>query len=56
MDDRNVSDGQDTEKDGRSRALRILKHAAGALLTLVQLALVIALWNNDAPQFIYVAF
>ena len=35
---------------------RRLKIAAGVLLTIFQLLMVIALWSNDAPQFIYVAF
>lgn len=35
---------------------RLIRLVGGVLLTLLQLALVIALWNNDAPQFIYVAF
>lgn len=33
-----------------------LKTAAGALLTIAQLLIVLALWSNDAPHFIYVAF
>lgn len=36
--------------------LRRLKIAAGVALTLLQLAAVLALWSNDAPHFIYVAF
>jgi hypothetical protein len=36
--------------------LRTVKIAAGALLTIAQLIAVVALWSNDAPQFIYVAF
>ena len=35
---------------------RRLKIAAGVLLTIIQLLMVIALWSNDAPQLIYVAF
>jgi hypothetical protein len=33
-----------------------IKTAASILLHLLMLAAVLALWNNDAPQFIYVAF
>jgi hypothetical protein len=36
--------------------LRTVKISAGVLLTIVQLLAVLALWSNDAPQFIYVAF
>jgi len=36
--------------------LRRLKRLGGVLLTLLQLLLVMALWNSDAPHFIYVAF
>ena len=35
---------------------RSVKIAAGVLLTILQLLMVLALWSNDAPQFIYVAF
>jgi hypothetical protein len=34
----------------------VVKTAASILLHLLMLAAVLALWNNDAPQFIYVAF
>jgi hypothetical protein len=37
-------------------ALRRLKIAAGIVLTIIQLVIVLALWSNDAPHFIYVAF
>jgi hypothetical protein len=33
-----------------------MKRIGSAILTLLQLLAVIALWNNDAPRFIYVAF
>jgi hypothetical protein len=36
--------------------LRILHAIASVVLYAVMLALILALWNNDAPQFIYVAF
>ncbi len=35
---------------------RSVKIVAGVLLTIAQLLMVLALWSNDAPQFIYVAF
>jgi hypothetical protein len=37
-------------------ALRLLKTAASIILHLLMFLAVLALWNNDAPQFIYVAF
>jgi hypothetical protein len=37
-------------------AMWIVKHAALILLHALMLFLVLALWNPDAPQFIYVAF
>ena len=37
-------------------ATRALKRLAVVLVYAVMLAAVVALWNNDAPQFIYVAF
>lgn len=37
-------------------ALHRLKVAAGIVLTIIQLVIVLALWSNDAPHFIYVAF
>jgi hypothetical protein len=37
-------------------ALRWLITAAEVALYALMLAAVVALWNNDAPQFIYVAF
>ena len=36
--------------------LRKLKIIAGVLLTIAQLIMVLALWSNEAPSFIYVAF
>ena len=36
--------------------LRILKHGVVVLLYAAMLLAVLALWNNAAPQFIYVAF
>jgi hypothetical protein len=38
------------------QTLTTLKTVATVLLYLFMLACVVALWNNDAPQFIYVAF
>ncbi len=38
------------------RMLSILRRAGTVLLYLLMLACVLALWNTDAPQFIYVAF
>lgn len=35
---------------------RRLTLVAGLLVTLLQLLCVLALWNSDAPPFIYVAF
>ena len=37
-------------------AFRTLKTGATALLYAAMLAAISALWNNDAPSFIYVAF
>lgn len=37
-------------------AMWIAKHAGLILLHALMLFLVLALWNSDAPQFIYVAF
>ena len=37
-------------------AIRILKTVASLLLHALMLLAVLALWNNNAPQFIYVAF
>jgi hypothetical protein len=37
-------------------ARRALKRVAIVLVYAAMLAAVVALWNNDAPQFIYVAF
>ena len=37
-------------------AARCLKTVGVALLYAVMLGAVLALWHNDAPQFIYVAF
>ena len=34
----------------------VAKTVASILLHLLMLAAILALWNNDAPQFIYVAF
>jgi len=36
--------------------LRIVKSAGTVLLYALMLLAVLALWNTDAPQFIYVAF
>lgn len=36
--------------------LRTLQSIATVVVYAVMLLLVAALWNNDAPQFIYVAF
>jgi hypothetical protein len=36
--------------------LRMLRHAAVALLYGAMVLAILALWNNAAPQFIYVAF
>lgn len=36
--------------------LRRLKLLATVVLYALMLAAIVALWNNDAPQFIYVAF
>jgi len=36
--------------------LRRLKSLATVALYLLMLLAILALWNNDAPQFIYVAF
>jgi len=36
--------------------LRVLKEIAIVAVYLLMLIAVVALWNNDAPQFIYVAF
>jgi hypothetical protein len=36
--------------------LRRLKTVGTVVLYLLMLLAVLALWNNDAPQFIYVAF
>jgi hypothetical protein len=38
------------------RALVILRAVATVVLYGLMLAAVVALWNNEAPQFIYVAF
>lgn len=35
---------------------RLVKHASTALLYTLMLLAIAALWSNDAPQFIYVAF
>jgi hypothetical protein len=37
-------------------AFRVLKTATTLVVYLLMLGAVLALWNNDAPQFIYVAF
>lgn len=37
-------------------ALRALRTAGTILLYAAMLAAIVALWNNDAPNFIYVAF
>jgi hypothetical protein len=37
-------------------ALRRLKAIGEVLLYLLMLLAIVALWNNEAPQFIYVAF
>jgi len=36
--------------------LRRLKTIANVLLHLLMLVAILALWNNEAPRFIYVAF
>jgi hypothetical protein len=36
--------------------LRVLKSIATIVLYVAMLVAILALWNNDAPQFIYVAF
>jgi hypothetical protein len=36
--------------------MRILKTIGTVILYTAMLLAVLALWNNDAPQFIYVAF
>jgi hypothetical protein len=40
----------------RSSAFRTLKTIGTVILYTLMLLAVLALWNNDAPQFIYVAF
>ena len=37
-------------------SLKALKTAATVVVYLLMLLAVLALWNNEAPQFIYVAF
>ena len=37
-------------------AWKTLKAAATVVVYLLMLLAVVALWNNEAPQFIYVAF
>lgn len=37
-------------------AVRVLKIVASAVLHALMFIAVLALWNNNAPQFIYVAF
>jgi hypothetical protein len=37
-------------------AFRVLKAATTLVVYLLMLGAVLALWNNNAPQFIYVAF
>jgi hypothetical protein len=36
--------------------LRVLRTGGTVLLYAAMLAAIVALWNNDAPTFIYVAF
>jgi hypothetical protein len=37
-------------------AFRVIKGVGLLIVHLLMLAAVLALWNHDAPQFIYVAF
>ena len=41
---------------GAGAVLRRLKTVATVVLYALMLVAVLALWNNEAPQFIYVAF
>lgn len=40
----------------RSPVFRVAEKVATVLLYAAMLIAILALWNNDAPQFIYVAF
>ena len=45
-----------TTRAERSRLRDRLRRTGTVLLYALMLAAILALWNNDAPEFIYVAF